>query len=201
MVEIHLQRVTGADIEPFIDRVAELRIEVFREFPYLYDGDMCYERTYLRTYSESSLSLFVLARLGGPDGPIVGCSTGVPLADEDEAFAQPFERHGFDVQKIFYFGESVLQKPYRGRGVGGRFFDEREAFARSLQRFTMTAFCAVQRPADHPLRPEDDRPLDDFWRRRGYTRRPELTTTFPWKDVDEAQETQKPMVFWTRPLD
>lgn len=61
-----------------------------------------------------------------------------------------------------------------------------------------TAFCAVQRPLDHPRRPPQYVPLDAFWERRGYTRHPELHTLMTWQDVDEASESPKRMVFWLR---
>lgn len=37
---------------------------MFRNFPYLYDGNMDCERKYIDTYSSSPRSLFVLARDG-----------------------------------------------------------------------------------------------------------------------------------------
>ena len=75
---------------------------------------------------------------------------------------------GFDVASIFYCGESVLEPAYRGHGIGHRFFDLREAHARALGGFRSITFCAVVRPPDHPQRPAEYRPLDAFWRKRGY---------------------------------
>ncbi len=195
---VRLVDCVGPAIEPYLDAVAALRIEVFREFPYLYDGDVDYERRYLATYANSSRALVVVA-INERD-EVVGASTAVPLADEVEAFRRPFERAGIVPATVFYLAESVLRRPWRGRGLGGRFFDHREAHARRLGGFELAAFCAVDRPADHPLRPPGYRPLDAFWQRRGYTRRPDLTTTFSWKQIDENEETPKRMTFWTKPI-
>lgn len=41
-------------------------------------------------------------------------------------------------------------------------------------------------------------PHDDFWRKRGYVRRPDIRTTFAWRDLGDADETAKPMVFWIK---
>ena len=57
----------------------------------------------------------------------------------------------------------------------------------------------MERPADHPLRPADYVPLDDFWGKRGYRRRADLRTTLAWQDIGEAGETGKPMSFWLKP--
>ena len=191
-----IRRFTGADVERHIPDVARLRIEVFREFPYLYDGDMQYEAGYLRTYSASKDSVIVLAFDGDQ---IVGASTAVPLRHETDEAKRPFVIKDINPDDVFYLGESVLLKPYRGRGIGVRFFQEREAHAREVGIFRWFAFCAVERPDDHARRPRDYVPLDQFWSNRGYRKYPEMRTTFRWRDLDESEQTAKPMVFWMKP--
>jgi len=44
------------DILPLIPKLAELRIKVFHDFPYLYEGSLDYEKNYLKIYTESSRS-------------------------------------------------------------------------------------------------------------------------------------------------
>ncbi|MFY8123764.1 MAG: GNAT family N-acetyltransferase, partial [Silanimonas sp.] len=131
--------VRGSEVGPFLPDLARLRIGVFREWPYLYAGNEAYEQAYLEAYVRSPDSVFVLAM---EDGCIVGASSGLPLADDAEAFRAPFETAGLDVDRVFYFGESVLLPEYRGRGLGHAFFDAREAHAAALGRFDWTAFCA-----------------------------------------------------------
>ena len=53
----------------------------------------------------------------------------------------------------------------------------------------------------HPARPSDYRPLDTFWRKRGYVPREDITASFAWRDVGEAAETEKPMRVWLRRLE
>lgn len=187
---------TGDELCAAIPDLARLRREVFRAFPYLYEGSAEYEEGYLRTYLDAPGALVVLARDGER---VVGASTAVPLTQETEEVRAPFRPPEFDPADVLYLGESVLLPEYRGRGLGHRFFDEREAHARRLG-LGVTAFCAVQRPGDHPARPEGYRPLDAFWRSRGYSERPDLETTMTWRDVGEAGETAKPMRFWVRRL-
>jgi len=116
----------GEAVAPYVDDLARLRIAVFREYPYLYEGDAAYEQRYLTAYARSPRSVFVLALDGGK---VVGASTGLPLSDDGEAFHQPFLERGIPLEEVFYFGESVLLREYRGQGIGHRFFDEREAHA------------------------------------------------------------------------
>ncbi len=175
--------------------MATLRIRVFRQWPYLYDGSLHYEREYLRVYAEAPHSVVVLAF---DEGTPVGASTGAPLVHEPDSVRLPFERHGLAVADTFYYGESVVDSAYRYRGLGARFFEERERHARSLG-FTWAAFCSVERPETHPMRPTKTCDANGFWQRRGF-QPTELMTEFSWRDVGDYDETRKPMRFWRKAL-
>lgn len=188
----------GEQVVAHLADVARLRIAVFRDFPYLYDGNEDFERKYLRAYAESPDSVFVLAFDGDA---VIGASTGIPLAQDGEAFQQPFRQRSMAVGEVFYFGESVLLPRYRGLGLGHRFFDEREGYARRLGRFALTAFCAVDRTDDDPRRPADYRPNDVFWRKRGYARQDGMRMRLAWRELGEAEESEKSLTFWLRALE
>lgn len=196
MPALEVQRCSGQAIAPYLDEIAALRIAVFREWPYLYDGDRDYERDYLAVYAASPDSVCVLAF---DAGRIVGASTGLPLSDDQAAFQQPFRDRDEDVSRIFYFGESVLLPTYRGRGLGHAFFDQREAHARGLKRFDVAAFCAVDRDPEDPRRPADHRDNHAFWVKRGYTRRDGMTMHLDWNEIDRG-EMSHALTFWTRAL-
>ncbi len=188
--------LTGPAVASVLDDVARLRIVVFRNYPYLYDGTLAYERDYLARFAASDGAVVVVARDGAR---VVGAATGCPLAAEHDAFKAPFVARGMAVNEIFYCAESVLLPDYRGQGAGHRFFDLREAQGRKLGAHRAT-FCAVMRPADHPARPAGYAPLDPFWRKRGYAPVEGLTTEFSWRDIGEPHDTLKPMQFWMRDL-
>lgn len=175
MAEVTAVRpLTGAALEAALDDVARLRIEVFRAWPYLYDGDLEYERKYLQSYRDSDKAIVV----GAFDGDrLIGASTGAPLTDHADDFAAAFEGTGLDLSQIFYCAESVLLSDYRGQGVGHKFFDLREAHARALG----FRKCA-------------------FWRARRYEPLPGAVAQFSWKDTGEEGETLKPLQFWIRDL-
>lgn len=194
--DIGVRALTGAALDAALGDVARLRIAVFREWPYLYDGDADYERTYLQTYRDSPGAVLVGAFAGAD---LIGAATGTPLADHADDFAAAFAHTGIDLNSVFYCAESVLLPDYRGQGVGHRFFDLREAHARTLG-FASVAFCAVQRPEDHPLKPTVYRPLDAFWRKRGYRPLDGVVAEFTWKDIDCRHDTRKRLQFWMRDL-
>jgi GNAT superfamily N-acetyltransferase len=198
MSDIAIQQLSGKAVEPWIPDLARLRITVFREFPYLYDGTTEYEANYLETYTRSPDSIVVLALDGDQ---VIGASTGLPMQDETQEFQQPFIDQGYDPAKVFYCAESVLLKAYRGRGVYKQFFTAREGHARQMGRFEWLSFCCVQRPPDHPLRPADYVPLDEVWAKFGYVKHPKLHALYDWKDVGQTEETAHDMVFWLKPLE
>lgn len=187
--------LTGEDLAAVLDDVARLRLRVFRDWPYLYDGNEDYERDYLSAYQ--SPGAVVVAALDGDR--IVGAATGAPMADHAEDFGTAFRDRPEPMSQIFYCAESVLLPEYRGRGIGHAFFDAREAHARALGH-RWSAFCSVIRPAGHAARPADYRPLDDFWRKRGYAPLDGVIARFRWKDLGDDVESEKPLQFWMREL-
>ncbi len=195
--ELRLERRHGSGIAERMDELADLRMTVFREWPYLYDGDIDYERRYLQYYVDSPRAFALLVFDG--DRP-VGATTAMPLADEAEAMKAPFRTAGFNIDRIYYNAESVLLPEYRGRGLYRTFFRERENLARGYSDYDWITHCAVQRPDDHPMRPADARPLDEVWRHFGYERRPDLMASFPWRDIGDTEETEKPLFFWLKAL-
>jgi GNAT superfamily N-acetyltransferase len=196
MSALIVERVRGNAIEPYLGALAALRIEVFRAYPYLYEGTPAYEQRYLRSYAQDARSVIVIARRGDD---VLGASTALPLVAHGEGLAPLLAQAGYAPESSYYFGESVLKASERGQGIGHRFFDEREAQARE-HGFVRACFCAVERPAGHPACPQDYVPHDVFWTKRGYKREPEIATTFAWRDVGDHEESEKKMVFWLKEL-
>ncbi len=189
--------LTGDALAAALPDLARLRITVFRDWPYLYDGTLGYESGYIQRFAQSPGAVIVAAYDGDR---IVGAATASPMVGHADEFAEPFRQRGYDIARIFYFGESVLLADYRGRGIGHAFFDQREAHARAQGGFTHTTFCGVVRPDDHPRKPADYVPLDAFWTKRGYRKMDGLVGAFSWRDIGEPEDTKKPMQFWMKAL-
>jgi GNAT superfamily N-acetyltransferase len=195
MVRIAL--FTGPALAAHLAALARLRLAVFREWPYLYDGTIEDEQRHLAAFAASPAAGMAVAFDG--ETP-VGCSTCLPLIDADDAIRAPFHARGWDPSRFFYFAESALLAPYRGCGAGVAFFREREAHARRALACDYACFCAVQRPDDHPLRPAGAKPLDEFWRHRGFSPYPDLVASLRWKQVDSERKVPNLLVFWLKSL-
>lgn len=190
---IRIEPLSGASLTRHLEGVAGLRIRVFRDYPYLYDGDPAYEAWYLADFAKAP-GATVIAAFDGER--LVGAATASPMVAQKPEFSAPL---GDLAGRLFYFGESVLLPEYRGQGLGHRFFDAREAAARR-QGFALTGFYAVIRPEGHPLKPAAYLPLAGFWQKRGYAPAEGVRAEFPWKEVGQAEETLHPMQFWLHAL-
>ena len=196
-MDITLLRLSGKEARKYVHELATLRLKVFWEFPYLYEGSLDYEKNYLETYFKAEQSLVVILKAFDR---VIGATTCIWAHEEVPSFKEPFIKAGLDPKNILYFGESVILPEWRGKGLGKKFFEEREQFARSLQFIDALAFCAVIRDSHHHLRPKDYRPLDEFWISQGFRKIPNLVTEYEWQDRDEAHFTKKKMQFWMKNL-
>lgn len=188
--------LTGPARTAALRDVAALRIEILREYPYLYAGDPEAERKYLLDFAATASSAIV----GAFDGErLVGAATGVSLAYEKAAWKAPFLERRIPADQVFYFGESVLQPAFRGLGVGTRFFELREAEARR-QGARLCAFLAVVRPEDDLKRGVDRAGVETYWRALGYAPLPDAIAELEWREVGADHETPHQMQYWTREL-
>lgn len=191
---LRFETLRGAALRAWLPRLAGLRIAVFRDWPYLYDGEEGYEQRYLAAYADSP-GAAVIAAIDGERA--VGCATCQPMAEATARVQDAFRARDLDPARFCYFGESVLLPEYRGRGAGVRFFELREAHARALG-LRAAAFCAVVRNDNDPRRPKGYVPLDAFWRKRGYARRADISVVFDWKEAGDERETPHALGFWVK---
>lgn len=193
-MSLSLKTLMGAEAVAYLDDLARLRIEVFRAWPYLYAGTPQYEHEYLTAYTQAPSVLLVLAL---DDDRVVGASSAMRMSDEDASIRAPIEHAGLDPADICYFGESVLDPAYRGRGLGKSFFEARIAHAAHLGAADC-CFAAVIRRDDDPRRPTDAQDLGPLWRRYGFAPRLGLTLRLNWPEIDGVGDTWHDLQFWFR---
>jgi hypothetical protein len=187
--------LTGGEVLPYIGDIAALRCSVFREYPYLYDGNQEAEAVYLSNYSNSDDVLLVLAKV---EERVVGVSTCMAMSGSDSAFKKPFLDRNIPIDDLCYFGESVLLPEFRGMRIGHQFFDLRENWSRE-RGFKANYFCSVIRPDIHPFKPADYWTHDFFWQKRGYWKIEDLIAQLEWREINdpEGAESLHKLVFWS----
>jgi GNAT superfamily N-acetyltransferase len=196
--EVRIEVKRGAEVRSVIPAVSRLRTEVFREWPYLYAGDPALEKRYFAAYAKSPRAAVVVARA---NEAIVGASTCLPLIEEEAYDVKaPFVERGWDPVRFFYYGDFVLQSEFRGRGIGVALTAAADANAKALANSDFAVLCSVVRSPNHPACPPDYVPLDGFWTRRGFVRRPDLVCRIAWTDVGADRESEHDLVFWIKSL-
>ena len=179
------------------EELATLRINVFREYPYLYDGSLEYEKNYLSQYLSTKNSALVIVK---DAERIIGAVTGIPLNETFSDCKDFFIENKIPMEGIFYLGEITLLKEYRGQGIGARMYELFEEFVRGNNEYKQIALCEVVSPKNDPRRTSDYFCLDSFWAKRGYVKNPDWVTQFSWKDLGSEEESYHPMVFWIKNL-
>ncbi len=198
MSEYKFLRLNGSQARDYVNQLANLRLTIFNDFPYLYEGNLDYEKKYLETYLKAEHSFIFLVL---DNDKVIGATTGIWAKEEEDSLKKPFKNFGISADEVFYFGESLLLNEYRGQGIGKIFFEEREKFCKQLPFIKMMSFCAVVRDSHHPLKPQGYKPLDEFWKAMGFHKKEGLTTQYEWQDRGESAPTNKQMQYWIKTLD
>jgi len=189
---MEFQVVTGHQFTQHINAIAHLRIAIFKEYPYLYDGKLADEATYLKSYAASKNTLLIIAK---DQGKIVGAITGIPLAETDEIFRMPFEKYHFSVHSIFYLGEILLFKEYRGKGVGYKMYKMLEDLVRKNKQYEKIAIAEVLRDENDPRKPHNYVSVHKLWERLGFIEHPELIVQIPYKEIDSEKKVPHSLIF------
>ena len=81
------QLLAGVAVADALDDLATLRLDIFPEYPYLYQGRREDELAYLVTYAETPDACVILTN----DGlTVIGAVTGMPLVLEDVLMRDAF---------------------------------------------------------------------------------------------------------------
>lgn len=122
--------------------------------------------------------------------------TGIALAEETSCYIHSFCA---DPSPYFYIGEVMVRADCRRQGWGSRLLAAMMDEARA-QGFSKACLYTVRRDPGHPAKPQGYRSPDSLWERFGFTKVPGCETLCPWKEIGEAQETEKPMEVWVADL-
>jgi hypothetical protein len=182
----------GEKIKDVIDELGNFRITIFKEYPYLYDGNLDYERKYLSRYGNISDSILLLVR--DKEG-ILGAATGIPLVNDEPEFTEPFKDKNLD--EIFYIGELMIRKDNRSKGIGTLLLKNMLDLIDKNQ-FKTVCLYTVDRGNNHPLKPDFYQSPDSLWRKFGFEKHSSHIVYLSWRDLGNVAETKKPMNVWIK---
>ncbi len=191
---IHIKALTGSQAREYLDDIIRIRFTLFKEYPYLYEGTLAYERDYLETYLCSDNAAILLAFA---DNKLVGFSNSLPLSQEVVDIKAPFINRGLNINNYLYIGEVMIYTEYRGKGLARKFLEFHESKARK-EGYSHTVFMTVERPDDHPSKPHTYQSLDSMWQHFGYVRISDLLIHFVWKQIDTSTDVDNVLAIWQK---
>ncbi|PLY03705.1 MAG: N-acetyltransferase [Desulfuromonas sp.] len=193
---VTIRILSGDAVREYLDDLASLRLEIFAEFPYLYQGKRADELAYLTSYAETDGARVILAEA---DGEVIGAATGMPLQHEDALLRDPVATSGADINRLYYVGELLFYRRWRGARLGQQLLATMEEKIRRLGGFDGIVCATVARPTDHPQRPADFIPIERFLARTGFAAIPGASTRFAWRELDGVKREQT-MLLWRKAL-
>lgn len=196
-VEIHV----GKDAAEYIDYVSQLRIDIFKEYPYLYEGELEYEKQYMHGYTTDKKSMIAVAKV---NGELAGVSTGIPLISDSEIVADAknvFAKQNVEVGDYYYYGEVIVLPKFRGHGITTKLYSEQNQLIQEWG-FKHVCILTVVREENHSLKPKDYKSPDGMWKHLGFFRN-DLTIDYHWPTIHpdkSVKDVNNTLEFWTKNL-
>jgi GNAT superfamily N-acetyltransferase len=200
-MNITIEIFTGNDSEPYIETVSKLRIEAFKEYPYLYMGELDYERQYMRGYTKDDRAMIAIATC---DGKLAGISTGIPLTSDSEIVSEAkiiFLNENIDIEDYYYYGELIILPEFKGKGILTKLLSAQDELIRSWG-YKHACGLTVVREDNHPLKPAGYKSPYKIGERLGY-KRTNIRTQFDWPTIqsDGRVKNEKNILeFWIKDL-
>jgi GNAT superfamily N-acetyltransferase len=182
----------GRELNEQLENLGKLRIEVFKEYPYLYEGNPDYEKKYLNVYAQNRDSFVPM--LFDAD-KLVGAATAIPMRYLDASTHTPILAAGYLPEEMLYIGEILLLPEYRGKGHGKKLMEQTLEFCKSYNKAHMATLATVIREGKVP---KGYKNLDGFWTAFGFRAQPSMVGKLSWKDIGENAETPKQMQYWVK---
>lgn len=192
----------GSEIIKNIPEVAQFRIKYFRDYPYLYEGNIAEEEKYLKGFCEDSKSLLLLIK--DSSGETIAVSTSLPLISNSTILAgvpELFESKGLSPEVFFYYGEVIISLNYRSLGLTRKIFSIQEEYGKSLG-LSSISLSTVFRESSDPRRPENYTKHNLIWFKMGF-KKTDIRIDYEWPTIQangEVKNIKNPMVFFIKEI-
>jgi ribosomal protein S18 acetylase RimI-like enzyme len=191
----------GKETAKYIDIVSEWRIKLFREYPYLYVGDIEYEKKYMQGHATDKQAMIAIAKV---DGMLAGFSTGFPLISDSEIVADVkklVSQAGDDIADYYYYGEIMVLPEFRGRGLASMLYTAQDNLIKSWE-FKHVCISTVVQEENHPLKPAGYKSTEGMFEHMGFVKN-KLMINYPWPTIQHDQsikEVNHQLACWTKSL-
>ncbi len=178
----------GDHLEQLIPEIAKARLELFKEFPYLYEGTYENESKYLKDFACNPKSIILTAHEGDKLIAFVTATAVESGFELTEAIKDLMQGQGIDTGKYFYISEMMVYPEFRSFELQNKLKKDIENYALK-NNYSKTCFLSVFRENDHPLRPERYKEVSRLWKFNKY-HKTEISTEFEWNTVQKDSESK-----------
>lgn len=192
--DLTLSTLSGSEARKYFQQIASMRINMFKGYPYFYEGSFDCEKEYLESYFNSTHSKVLLVL---KDEQIVGFSTSIPLK-EMEVVRSAFSKKQIDTSQYLYIGETLIEEPFRTPELLRKISEFHEAQAKNTG-YSRLVCMVVKRDHSHPLRPANYRALEPV-QDLGYKLLEEIEVKQKWERTDTHQREENCLDIWTKPI-
>lgn len=192
---IRVETFQGHQITPYIHKIVQLCDKMYREYPYFYNGDNEGYQSYLESYAQSKDAIISLAFEGEK---AVGIAAGIPMSKTRNLYQQTLLEHGYNLHTLFYLGEFGLKAEYQGQGIEETLYRNIENYVNKDGHFSAICFWEIDDSLNSRQKQLGYLLKDDFWKRLGFVRRPELNFLIFWTNINETQESAHSAVYWMK---
>lgn len=194
---ITLEVLRGKELLSNISKLTKLRLAIYQEYPYLYEGNSAFEESYLSLFANSNESMLIIAK---DNHQIIGAISGLPLDMAQKEIREVFIQSEIEIKDYYALCDVIVLKQYRSKGVGSILCEE---FLKQLQkkkRYKKLVLWQIVKAPDDPKRPKSYFSPDGFWQKLGFIKNPGLMCFLKWIEISETKESSHRFEFWLRDL-
>lgn len=192
--EIQIKTFRGEEITPYTKEFIQIVDQIYREYPYLYNGDDKEYEDYLASYSKTKEAMICFAFEGKE---VIGIAAGMPMSMTRKSYQKPLLANSYKLDSLFYLGEFGLKPEYHGKGIEEKMYQEIENFALAGQFKELFLF---EVESSKPVAKKSYIPQNDFWKKNGFIRHPELNFVINWVNINEKFESPHLAIYWIKKL-
>ncbi len=198
--EYTFKLLVGNELQNILPFMAQQRMAVFRDYPYLYEGNPNVEHEYLKWFASLPHSSVIMAYL---DGKPIGWISGTGFADFDVHFKgsnELLKKNGYDSRKFYYIPEAIIVSEHRDTLL---LEELHTLIAKHAKTLHYSALCfAEESHEQHPLKPADYKGLEELYRVAGYTPT-QMIITFSWLTIQadgSVKDEEHELCYWIKEL-
>ncbi len=194
----HVRLLTGNAMQYMIPFIAQQRVDAYRGYPYLYEGNLSEGYELLEWHAQVPYATFAIAF--HEDVP-VGCALGIPFTLYGPHFmgsVELFKSHGIDPDCFYYITDIIILEEHRGKSLATRLTECVETYSMSVG-FGYVCFTSESHE-HHPLKPEGYKELDALWAHLGY-HKTNLVTYAAWNTIQvegPSRVQDHPLPYWIK---